>query len=399
MASGRVVVGMVGARFAARFHLANYRRVVGLDVEIGGVTSKQVESARSFAEQHGITRVYRCYEELLADPQIDLVDLCVPNSLHAPMAIQAARAGKHVLCEKPLTGYFGAEGDAEPIGRTVSRRTMLEGAARSADAVIEAVCEAGTILCYAQCWVYAPGVTKVNELLSQSDTTILRIVGEVAHSGSHSPYAKQWNSSGGGSLFNKGCHPLSVALHLKAQEGERRGVGPIRPRSVVASVANLTEVERFRDESPKWIQQGWDDCEDWGAMLVTFDDGTVAQISAADMTLGGIHSVVTVYASKAVLQCNINPNTGVLCYAPAPEVFGDAYLREKVETKAGWQFTNPDEDWANGFPAQMQDFCEAVASGREPLCGGALARDIVITGYGAYLSAETGQRVDLEPWR
>ena len=399
MTKDRVVVGIVGARFAASFHLANYRRVTGVDVRIKGVTSLRPESARAFTERHGIPEVYGSYEALLADPEINLVDLCVPNSLHAPMTIQAARAGKHVLCEKPLTGYFGNDDDQGPISDAFSRKTMLEEAARSADDAIGAVREAGTILCYAECWVYAPSVQKANELLSQSDTTILRIVGEGSHSGSHSPYAKQWRTSGGGALYNKGCHPLGVALYLKAQEGVRKGIGPIRPQSVVASVANLTHLESFVREADKWIQEGWVDCEDWGAMVVTFDDGTVAQISAADITLGGIHSVITVYASKAVVQCNINPSTGVLCYAPAPEVFGDAYVREKVETKAGWHFANPDEDWANGFPAQMQDFCEAVALSREPVSGAALARDVVITSYGAYLAAETGERVDLDPWR
>ena len=164
----------------------------------------------------------------------------------------------------------------------------------------------------------------------------------------HTPLREAVAHLRGGALYNKGCHPLGVALYLKAQEGVRKGIGPIRPQSVVASVANLTHLESFVREADKWIQEGWVDCEDWGAMVVTFDDGTVAQISAADITLGGIHSVITVYASKAVVQCNINPSTGVLCYAPAPEVFGEAYVREKVETKAGWHFANPDEDWANG---------------------------------------------------
>ena len=76
-------------------------------------------------------------------------------------------------------------------------------------------------------------------------------------------------------------------------------------------------------------------------MIVTFDDDTVAQITASDIVLGGIQNVMTVYSSKAVVQCNINPNTGMLTYTPSDHVLGDTYIREKVETRAGWQLTNP----------------------------------------------------------
>ena len=397
MDSGTIVIGVIGSRFAASFHLENYRRVPGLDLRIKGVASRNRESADAFAKKHGLERIYMSAEELLADPEIDLVDLCVPNYLHHPLTLEAAAAGKDIICEKPLTGYFGQGGETL-VGKETSRQKMFENAVKSADEMVEAVARNGVTFCYAENWIYAPSVQKAKELLAQSDNTILRIVAEESHSGTHSEYAKEWRHCGGGSLFNKGCHPVAGALYLKYDEGRRKYGKPIKPRSVVAEVANLTEMESFVEEKDKWIQTGWKDCEDWGTMILTFEDDSVAQLTAADITLGGIQNLMTVYSSKAVVQCNINPNNGMLTYVPDDRVLGDAYIREKVETRAGWQLTNPDEDWMNGFPHELHDFCTAIACKRQPESTVELARDIVAVCYGAYVAAETGERFDLSEW-
>jgi predicted dehydrogenase len=386
-----IVIGMVGAGFAAKFHVENYRRVPGLDIRIKGVTSKRGESAAAFAKQHELEQAYPSVEAMLADPEITAVDLCLPNYLHHPLTIQAAEAGKHIICEKPLTAYFGD-------GRATPRREMFETAVRAADEMVDAVKRNGITFCYGENWVHAPSIQKANDILAESDNTILRVVAEESHSGTHSEYAKQWRYAGGGSLFNKGCHPLGATLYLKYCEGERKYGKPIKPKSVMAEVANLTQMESFVNEDEKWIQEGWLDCEDWGTMIVTFDDGSVAQITSCDILLGGIHNVLTVYSSKAVVQCNINPNTGMLTYVPKDEILGNTYIREKVETRAGWQLTNPDEDWMNGFPHELEDFCKAIAYDRPPRSTVELGRDIVAVCYGAYVSAETGQRFMLSEW-
>ncbi len=71
-------------------------------IRIAAVGSRSTATARSFASKHGIARAHGSYEALLADPQIDAVYIPLPNHLHAPWAMAAAKAGKHVLCEKPL---------------------------------------------------------------------------------------------------------------------------------------------------------------------------------------------------------------------------------------------------------------------------------------------------------
>ncbi|MGH7385958.1 MAG: Gfo/Idh/MocA family protein, partial [Candidatus Rokuibacteriota bacterium] len=97
----RVRVGIVGAGFVAHIHGEAYRHVRGLDVELACVTAARRERAQAYARQFGVARVVDDFRAVLADPDVDLVDLCVPSHHHAPMAIEAARAGKHVIVEKP----------------------------------------------------------------------------------------------------------------------------------------------------------------------------------------------------------------------------------------------------------------------------------------------------------
>ena len=71
-------------------------------VKVVAVASRSMETAQAFAATFGIARSHGSYEALLADAEVDTIYLPLPNSLHAEWAVKAARAGKHVLCEKPL---------------------------------------------------------------------------------------------------------------------------------------------------------------------------------------------------------------------------------------------------------------------------------------------------------
>lgn len=384
----QVVVAVVGAGFAARIHVDAWRRVISVPVELAGVAAGHPERARAFAGELGVARAYASAEEALADPVVTTVDLCVPNHLHQTLALAALEAGKHVIVEKPLTGSF-----LEPAA--TSPAAMVDDALAAANAMLDASRAAGRLLCYAENWVYAPPVHKVRRLLSAAGGTILRVQGEESHSGTHSEANKRWSTAGGGSLLGKACHPLGAALHLKAAEGVARDGRPIRPRSVCAETASLTRVPSFVAEDPKYLRTGYRDVEDWGTMLVTFEDGTVAEITGADTVLGGIRNCLRVFTSKAVLEANLSPNTTVQAYAPDPEVFAAEHLSEKLETSAGWSFPAVDEEWIQGYPQELQDFAEAVAEGRPPLSDGALGREVVAVTYAAYRSAAEGRRVDV----
>jgi predicted dehydrogenase len=389
-ATPTVRVGMVGAGFVAHIHAEAYRQVHGVTVELRSVTAKRSGRATAFAAEFGVDKTVPDIQAILDDPAVDVVDLCVPPYLHAPMGVLAAKAGKHVIVEKPLTGFFG---DA-----ATPRTEMLRQAMASADGVVRACRAAKVRFCYAENWVYAPAIQKARRLLAASGGPILRMIGEESHSGTHAPANKRWETGGGGSLIGKACHPLGGALYLKADEGMRLHGRPVRPVSVLAEVAHLAATSTFRASTPCYLRIVEEsNVEDWGGMLITFDDGTVAQISASDSVLGGVRNQLAVYGAKAVVFANINPNTAVQAYAPAPDVFGEEYIVEKIETKAGWTFPQPNEDWSNGYPHEMQDFMESVAFGREPLSGAPLARDVTAVIYGAYVSAAEGRRVDLRP--
>jgi predicted dehydrogenase len=390
--AAKVVFGLIGAGYAASIHARAYRKVHGIEVELRAVAASRPERAAAFAAQFGIPVATSSVSDLFADPAIDVVDICAPNSLHAELAIAAANRSKHVIVEKPLTGAFGGgAGNADAI----SRETMLRAAVSSAEAMSEAARANGVRLLYAENWIYAPAIQKVRQLMAASGGTILRIQGEESHSGSHAAYARRWQTAGGGSLLGKGCHPLAAALYLKRAEGIARDGRPIRPRTVVAEIGHLTHNPIFAAEQPKFIQAGWHDVEDWGALLVTFEDRSVAQITASDAVLGGIRNTLTVYGSRAVAEANLNPNTACVAYAPSAEIFASEYISEKIETKAGWSFPSADEEHAQGYPQEMQDFVEAVAHDREPLSDAALAREVVLVSYAAYLAAAEGRRVDL----
>src|SRR5262249_38049170 len=72
-------------------------------LEMVAVASRERARALEYAREHGLERAYGSYQELLEDPEIDAVYISLPNAFHVEWSIRALRAGKHVLCEKPLT--------------------------------------------------------------------------------------------------------------------------------------------------------------------------------------------------------------------------------------------------------------------------------------------------------
>ncbi|HXS97134.1 MAG TPA: Gfo/Idh/MocA family oxidoreductase [Candidatus Limnocylindrales bacterium] len=97
----RLKTAVFGTGFVGRVHLEGIRRLG--NVEVYGVAASSAERARQLADELHVERVEADYRKLLEDPALDAVHICTPNALHLPMATDAMQAGKHVLCEKPLT--------------------------------------------------------------------------------------------------------------------------------------------------------------------------------------------------------------------------------------------------------------------------------------------------------
>jgi predicted dehydrogenase len=351
-------------------------------MEIVGVTSKTAEARDSFAREKGI-RAFTSFEELC--DACDVVDLCTPPSSHEQLAIDALRRGKHVIIEKPLTGYFGS-GDPEFRGNAFSKQQMLQEAVASCTRILEAAKASGKRVCYAENWIYAPAVNKEREILARSGGQILWMLGEQSHSGSLSAYYGIWRFSGGGSLVGKGCHPLSTALYLKRVEGYTRDGKPIRPVTVSARTHEITRLPAYRDAG--FLRTEYQDIEDYAQLHVKFADGTVADIFSSELVVGGVHNWLEVVCNNHRTRCNLNPIDALTTFSPREDILKDVYLLEKLSTKQGWSHPAPDEAWQHGYPQEFQDFMECIHQDREPLSGLDLARDTIAAVYAGYLSAE-----------
>ncbi len=390
----KVRVGMIGAGFVGNIHARAYKRITDLDVDIAAVAAVPLAQAQELGARYGVADVYDDYRRLLDRKDINLVDLCVPNHLHERFTIAAAQAGKHIICEKPFTGYFGGPGAATPVGAT-RKDLMLTEALKSTDRMIAAAQQCHVKLMYAENWLYCPAVQKALHLAAASKGTIMEIRAEESHSGSHATYAKTWEQAGGGAVVRLAPHPIGTAIYLKEQEGLRRSGKPIRVASVTAEAGDLSKMPSFQAEKSEWLVGDWQDVENWCTVIMTFADGARALIQASDIVLGGMRDTLQIMLSNACIDCDMGHSGMVKAYAPTDGVFGDEYIMEKISTKAGWSYPSIDEEWLLGYPQEIRDFVESVAFDRAPLSGAELGRRVVEVMYAAYLSAEEGRRVNL----
>jgi predicted dehydrogenase len=374
--------GIVGSGFAASLHYKGIRRVYGADIDLVGIFSPTASNARRFAESRGLA-TFPSLKALL--DKVDVVHVCASPAAHEAIAVAALGRGVHAVVEKPLTGWFG-DGTPDFHASRASMQMALDGALASIDRMLDAETKSKAMILYAENWVYAPAIQKEREIIEKTGAQVLWMHGEEAHSGSHSKAYGFWHLNGGGALIGKGVHPLTAALYLKRVEGRARHGKPIRPAAVSARVHSLTRLERYVDRS--FLRTDYQDVEDFSATRVVFEDGTVADIFASEIVMGGIHNWLEVMASNHRTVCNINPNTAMQTYNPAEEQFRDIYVVEKIGTKQGWAPTAPDEDFITGFPQEIEAFYHSVASGERPESDSQLAADCISTVYSAYLSAE-----------
>ncbi len=387
----KVRVGLVGCGFAAELHMHAYRRVFGVEAEVASVAARG-EHVVEFARRHHIPAAYRDFRALIADKTLDVIDICTPPALHAAMIVASARAGKHVICEKPFAGYFGRDGDRAPIGKHVAKAEMYAHVLEEMEQTAAAVKASGKLFMYAEDWIYAPAVVKTAEILRATKDKILFMKAEESHSVSHAAHAALWSMTGGGSLLRMGCHPLSTVLYLKQVEAHARGER-IAVANVTADVGHV--VACLAPEDRPLINADPADVEDWGMLTLTFSDGTKGTVFAGDMILGGVRNLIETYTSGGALFANITPNNHMLSYLTDEEKLAQVYITEKVDRKTGWQFICLEEEWTRGYVQEIQDFMECVVQGRAPRADLDLAYETIKVSYAAYRSAEEGRRIAL----
>ena len=387
----RVTVGVIGAGRALELHAFGYHRS-NIPVRLKTVMARRQEQIRQAVERYGFEKGTDCIDDIINDPEIDVVDICTPPYVHKEEIIKAMRAGKHVICEKPLIGYFGRSGDPEPIGEKVSKRFMFESLLIELDELRTVVKESGKRFMYAENFVYAPAVRKAAEIIRSKKSRILYMKGEESLKGSSSAVAGEWNKTGGGIFMRNGVHPLGAILYLKEQESLAQGVN-VTVKSVVGDMGYSTK--RLSEHEHRHIAARPHDVEDAGTAVITFTDGSKATIISTDNLLGGSKNYVEVYANDVAINCNLTMNNAMETYMVDDEGMDGVYLSEMLPIVTGWNRPFVADEMLRGYCNEIVDFMSAALEDREPEGCFDLAAQVTKVVYAAYCSDEEGRRIDL----
>lgn len=387
-----VVIGMAGAGRGTELHMGGYERVHGVKLRYKHIIARRPEQLYAAQARYGFEKASFSFDDLLNDPEINVIDICTPPYAHVDMIEKALAAGKHVICEKPLSGYFGSEEDPLPIGDKVSKRKMYERLLEDIDRLRKAVEASDRQFMYAENFVYAPAIQRAAEIIKAKKSRILYMKGEESLKGSSSPVAGRWDKTGGGTFIRTGSHPLSAVLWLKQQEALAHGK-EIRLVSVLGDMARLTP--QLTDYEHRHIAARPIDVEDCGTAVLTFSDGTKATVIATDTLLGGSKNYVELYCNDTAINCTLTLSDLMQTYLLDEDGLENVSLSEMLPSKLGWNKPFVTDEIIRGYTDEMQDFAECVAYDRAPQAGFRLAYDTIRAIYAAYLSAEEGRRIDL----
>lgn len=379
----KISIGLVGAGWAGEMHAKAYERVYGIKIDLNTVCALGPK-LESFAGRHGFRKWTEEFDNLITDPEIDVVDIASPPNLHKDMIIKALRAGKHVVCEKPLTGYFGMPGDPDRVG-DVSKEKMLFYIREDMDEIERALKESGRRFFYAENWLYAPAFVKACELILKKGTTILEMRAFAGHKGSHAGYVSSWAESGGGTVMRNLIHPVGAALYLKKIEAESKGLSG-GAASIYCDCARVTEGVDKRNIAASPI-----DVEDYSHIVLTFLDGTKAELTSTDLCLGGLRNNLEIFGNDAVYYCRFNPNDLLEGYIADDRGLDGKLLMEKCDHSLGYQNILLEDELVRGYYGEIQDFMECLRDDREPRSGFSLAREAMEITTLAYVSAEQGR--------
>ena len=320
----KVRIGIVGSKFAAGFHCDAYRRHPAAEV----VAVAAIDNLEQISREHGIPDTYEDYHEMLQRDDIDLVSICVPNFLHRDVAIAAARAGKHLVCEKPF-GINAAE----------------------AQEMMDECRKAGIKSFYAEDWVFAPSLRRMVEVVNEGAVgEVLFVKAKEVHNGTHSPFAKNAATCGGGSLIHLGIHPVGWAIYFLGREGSN-------PVVEVVGKTNGGGADNYvhKDNSG----------EDWACGIMKFAGGQHVFVEGNYITVGGMDDVIEVYGTEGVIKVNLTFGSPVSVYSRK----GYGYSIEKADNTLGWTRPAVDEFHNLGYVDELAYVVDCVLNGVQPEFG------------------------------
>ena len=326
-----VRIGIIGGGGIANAHLKGYAAIPDR-ARITAIADVNPEALAARTEETGATG-YADFHELVQDPEVDAVDICLPHHLHKAAIVAAAEAGKHILCEKPLC--LTAEEAAE---------------------VRAAVERAGVTLMCAHNQLFLPAVAKAKEII---DSGQLGDVYEVRTTDSFyndfDPDSMGWRAnattSGGGELIDTGYHPTYLMLHLAG--------------AVPTSAFAMLSTHRLK------FMEG----EDSAQVLVRFENGAVGQMvtSWAYVAAPGTDRF-SVVGEKGSLSSD------------------GATLRVQVRGEDEQVFEHEQIDT---FAAEIAHFVDCLISGQRPINTEVEGVSVLGVILAAYESSKTGRAAEV----
>jgi predicted dehydrogenase len=345
----KVRVGIIGAGWPGQQHARAI--LAGKAAVIEALAEPNDERTAEFRRTYSPKKVYQDYGDLLDDPRVDAVIICLPNHLHFTATLAALRAGKHVLCEKP-PALNGAE-----------MRVLQEEAEKR-----------GLVYFFSRQFRFTPAMRLARDLVSREELGTIYLAEAVWVRSRGIPsglggWFTEKKRSGGGALIDIGIHALDSAWYL---------MGTPRPVSVTAAV-----FQNFKH----LVQTPIFDVEDAAFAFIRFENGAVVQLKtswAGNLTdeipegsvFGRELNNCTIYGTKATVR--LRP---LMLFQDQNGKLVDQPLRP------------PDN--ADSFELQMQNFVDAVAGRAAPANSAQQAVYLMEMLDAIYLSSSTGHEVPI----
>ena len=344
--------GIIGCGVIAPWHADSV--VASAHADLHAVCDIDVGKGQAFAERYGGVAFYEDYHEMLHSAGLDAVSICTPSGLHSEMTIAAARAGVHVLCEKPMA-------------ITVPQM----------DAMMQAVEEAGTKLeVIFQRRTY-PTTQIVREAVQSG------VLGQLTLADAYLKYYRSpayyqsagwratWALDGGGALMNQGVHGIDVLAWI---------MGDVE--SVYAKAqAKARDIE----------------VEDTAVALVTFKNGALGVIEGTTSSNPGEPTTFYFHGEKGTIVLD---DKGIQKWAVAEDksVIAENDPDKCVNRAERSATADPTSIGRAGHQAQLDDLCMAIAEDREPMVTATSARKAVELILAIYASAQSGREIQIDSW-
>ena len=335
-----IKVGIVGTGIG-RLHANGYRKCP--DVEIRAVCDIDEARARKAAEEYGVKDVYTDYREMMKDPEIDAVSVCTPNALHAPVAVAAFEAGKHVICEKPLATNARDGKAMVDAGKKAGKIFMMafNNRFRGDTQLLKKCIEAGELgeIYYAKTgWLRRKGIPGMGGWFTTK------------------------SMSGGGPLIDLGVHVLDLTLWL---------MGNPKPTYVVGSA-----YAKFGPEIAERMG-GTYDVEDLATGLVKLENGATVFVEAS------WHS----HIEREVIYTQLIGTKGGAEFNP---------LRIYTDVNGNSADTVLQHPNVSGHEMEIVHFVECIRENKTPIATGEHGLHIQLILDALYESARTGKGVEVD---